>query len=388
MGARPGASYDDRVTRPSLALSCVLAACSADDGAPLDDAASDSASDTLVADSAAADTLDATDAVDGARDSAADTLADAGRPLDEWEALFQDKFVPNTTLTEPASASYHCLATASALRRARAGASFSPAFVAKLEAATKASAGALVASASTWGGDGWGLDAAWDAFGDGTTNPATTVYAFQTGLAIWCLAEAGDVLGDAGMKALAKKAMDAYRASAFVAYGKGYPIDCTSCGYFWYSRSKSDVGRYVKNTNVEMAVAALVVDRRQGDATNKAVGAQAAASHYGEIVSYSNYGYLGRYDASYVAGASLFDDHNSFEVYLLFRAGQLLANAAFQTAAETHYDAYAPKGSAAYVAYAACHLARVHAPAAKACRDYVTASGATNPAGVGLVMDY
>ncbi len=373
------------MTKPALALSCVLAACSGEEPALVDvDAASDAPPETLVFDGGS-DTLDATDTL--AADSA-DALADVGRPLDEWEALFQEKFVPNTTLTEPASASYHCLSTASALRRARAGASFSPAFVAKLEAATKASAGALVASASTWGGDGWGLDKAWDAFGDGTTNPTTTVYAFQTGLAIWCLAEAGDVLADAAMKALAKKAMDAYRESAFVAYGKGYPIDCTSCGYFWYSRSKNDVGRYVKNTNVEMAVAALAVDRRQGDATNKAVGAQAAASHYGEIVSYSNYGYLGRYDASYVAGASLFDDHNSFEVYLLFRAGQLLANASFQTAAKTHYDAYAPKGSAAYVAYAACHLARVHAPAAKACRDYVTASGATNPAGVGLVMDY
>jgi hypothetical protein len=366
------------VTRPALALSCALAACSAAEPAPIDaDAASDADAETSVVDGGG-DALDAADVpTDSSGDSAADAPADVGRPLDEWETLFQETFVPSTTLTEPASASYHCLATASALRRARAGASFTPAFVAKLEAATKASAAALAASASTWGGDGWGLDKAWDAFGDGTTNPATTVYAFQTGLAIWCLAEAGDVLADASMKALAKKAMDAYRTTAFVAYGKGYPIDCTSCGYFWYSRSKSDVGRYVKNTNVEMAVAALVVDRRQGDPANRAVGAEAAASHYGEIVSYANYGYLGRYDASYVAGASLFDDHNSFEVYLLFRAGQLLGNASFQAAAKAHYDAYAPKGSTAYVAYAA----------AKACRDYVTTSGATNPAGVGLVMD-
>ena len=327
-------------------------------------------SDTFVA----ADTADARD-------------ADA-RSLDEWEALFEAKFTPLTTLTEPASVGYHCLAAASALRRARAGAGFSAPFVSKLEAATKAAGAALVANASTWGGDGWGLDKSWDAFGDGTTNGAATVYAFQTGLAIWCLAEAGDVLSDPTLRALSRKAMDAYRTTAFVPYGKGYPIDCTTCGYFFYSRDPNDRGRFVKNTNIEMAVAALVVDLRFGDATGKTAGAAATSSQYGEIVSYSNYGYLGRYDKAYVAGASAWDDHNSFEAYLLLRAGQLLGNKTFVTTAIAHYDAYAAKGSKDYVAYAACHFARVHAPAAKVCREYVTASGATNPAGVGLVMDY
>jgi hypothetical protein len=214
------------------------------------------------------------------------------------------------------------------------------------------------------------------------------VYAFQTGLAIWCLAEAGDVLGNSTYATLAKTANSAYREHAFVAYGMGHPIDCTSCGYFWYSRAANDVGRYVKNTNIEMAVAGLVVDRRFGDAAAKDAGEKAASSQYGEIVSYANYGYLGRYDSAYVAGKSAFDDHNSFEAYLLLRAAQLLGNASFRTAAIMHYDAYASHGSEAYVAYAACHFARVHAPAAKVCRDFITASGATNPAGVGLVMEY
>src|SRR5207244_2328270 len=33
------------------------------------------------------------------------------------------------------------------------------------------------------GGPGWGLDYAWDAFQDGTTNPAFTAYAWETGMA-------------------------------------------------------------------------------------------------------------------------------------------------------------------------------------------------------------
>ncbi len=320
-------------------------------------------------------------------------VTDASRPLDRFESLFARRFVPHATpwpaATDPSGVSYHCLAAASGLRRANAGASFDATFRAQLDLATRAAADHLLAIAPTWGGSGWGLDRAWDAFSDGTTNAANTVYAFQTGLATWCLAEAADVTGDTRYRTLAARAITNYRTRAFVRHGEGYPINCTTCGYFWYSLAAADVGRMVKNTNIEMAVASLVLDRYGADSAARLSGAQATLAQYGEIFSYANYGYLGRYDTAYVPmGSSWYDDHNSFEAYLLLRASELLGRTDFRAAAITHYDAYAPRGSAAYVAYAACHFARVHAPAAATCAGWIEANGANNPAGVGLVMDY
>jgi hypothetical protein len=312
------------------------------------------------------------------------------RPLDPLEELFQRAFSPRTgPFANPAAAAYHCLAAASAYRRAQQGAAFSSEFTGKLQRATRASADFLVQGAGRWGGLGWGLDDPWDAFGDGTTNPATTVYAFQTGLAIWCLAEAAAVTGERAYRNLAVRAQAAYRQRAYVRHGQGYPIDCTSCGYFWYSLSANDAGRFVKNTNIEMAVSGLALDRYQASPADREAGMAAAFSQLGEIRTYQNYGYLGRYDRGYTAaGSKSFDDHNSFEAYLLLRAGELLGRADLTEAAAVHYRAYAAKGSEAYVAYAACHFARRLPDAARTCTAWVEAHGATNPAGIGLVMDY
>jgi hypothetical protein len=364
----------------SLLLALVLllaAACAAPSPAGTPDAQPDASHD--------APTLDAAALED------APPAAPVSRPLDPLEALFARHFRPTTVparFNSPSGASYHCLAAASAYRRARDGAAFAPAFRDALRDATRAAADSLVASAPRWGGAGWGLDKPWDAFGDGTTNAATAVYAFQTGLAIWCLAEAADALGMPAYRALAERAMNAYRGGAFVPHGEGYPINCASCAYFFYSRDRNDRGRLVKNTNIEMAVAALAIDRYGADPTNRAAAAAAALAQYREIMSYANYGYLGRYDPMYRAGANEFDDHNSFEAYLLLRAAEMLGRTDFLTAARTHYTAYAPRGDPAYVAYAACHFVRILPAARATCTAFIKTHGATNPAGVGLVMDY
>lgn len=305
--------------------------------------------------------------------------------------LFGRAFQPITSqefFTEPVTPSHHCLAAASAYRRAPSSASFSPSFIASLLAATRASAGWLVANVGKWGGYGWGLDFAWDAFGDGTKNSVDTVYAFQTGLATWCLAEAASVTGDASYRALADRVLSEYRRAAFVPAGPAYPIDCPSCGYFWYSTNANDVSRFVKNTNIEMAVASLVLDRYGADAAARTVGEAAAASQLREIRDAMNYGYFGRFDPYFSPSANRFDDHNSFEAYLLLRAGELLGSSDHVAAARDHYMAYVTHGSRNYVAYSACHLARVLPAAERTCVGWVTAHGATNPAGVGLVMDY
>jgi hypothetical protein len=49
----------------------------------------------------------------------------------------------------------------------------------------------LVNAAKLWGGSGWGLPAPFYTFGmaDGPADPMTTAFSFETGYAIWCLAE-------------------------------------------------------------------------------------------------------------------------------------------------------------------------------------------------------
>lgn len=356
------------------------------DGTALDAPPPESA-DTFI-DARGLDSLVPTDTVSRPEVPPADT---GTRPLDSLEALFERRFSPITSASRfsvPASAAYHCLAAASAYRRARAGAAFAPAFRDALRDATTAAANSLVATAPRWGGAGWGLDMAWDAFGDGSTNPASTVYAFQTGLAIWCLVEAADALDAPSYRALAARSLAAYRSGAYVNSSGPYPLPCSSCGYFFYSMNRNDRGRLVKNTNIEMAMASLALHRYGADSTALATGAAATLSQYGEVHSYSNYDYLSRYDPRYRVGASAFDDHNSFEAYLLLRASQLLRRSDFQSAAVAHFNAFAPRGTEAYVAYAACHFARILPTARSTCVRWVEAHGATNPAGVGLVMDY
>ncbi|MBI5514682.1 MAG: hypothetical protein HY909_12980 [Deltaproteobacteria bacterium] len=339
----------------------------------------DSATDTAVAPPDAE--------VDAPEDAA---MVDAGRPLDPWEALFAMNFRPSASPTRWANApdaAYHCLAAASALRRGQRGAAFTPAFQAQLRDATEASVRWLADNAPRWGGSGWGLTAAFDAFGDGTTNPADTVYAFETGLAVWCLAEAADVLVVPMHRTRAQNALAAYRR-AFVTRAQEPRIGCLECGYFWHSLNMNDHGRFVKYSNVALAVASLAVDRYGADATARSQGLLSAGSQRREVQA-DNYGYLGRFDRLYTAAEGRsFDDHNAFEAYALLRAGELVGDDALQMYARLHFEAYAARGSASQVAYAACHFARTVPSADRTCRAYIDANGATNAAGVGLVMDY
>lgn len=87
-----------------------------------------------------------------------------------------------------------------------------------------------------------------DAFGDGSCNAATTAYAFQTGLAITCLARATISTRDVHYAELGQRILR-YWASLTT-------TPCPSCIYFPYSDSVNDRNRYVRNTNVLMGMAA------------------------------------------------------------------------------------------------------------------------------------
>ncbi|EHR72928.1 hypothetical protein BurJ1DRAFT_4129 [Burkholderiales bacterium JOSHI_001] len=56
---------------------------------------------------------------------------------------------------------------------------------------------------------GWGLPFAWDAFGDGTTNPGGTVYAISTAIVIDALLDQGALQGGAPRDALARQSLAA-----------------------------------------------------------------------------------------------------------------------------------------------------------------------------------
>jgi hypothetical protein len=197
-------------------------------------------------------------------------------------------------------------------------------------------------------------------------------------------AEAYDVLRVPGYRTLATSAFDSYGAQTYVSASSL----CSGCGYFWYSDHRNDVGRYVKNTNIEMAVAALAIDRYIGDVVTRRIGMAAAKAHFFEIAERGNYNYLGVADARYDVRVSKWDAHNPFEAYLLLRAGEMLGNEDYVAVAKAHYEAYAPHGSGSTLAYGACHFARYSADAKITCEAWVESMTAGGAAGVGLVMDY
>lgn len=88
-----------------------------------------------------------------------------------------------------------------------------------------------MANADQGTGFGWGLPFPWDAFGDGTENPAATVYGITTALAVRSLLDVHSITSDDKYAEAARKALE-YYASFFSTTEDG--------GYFWYSDQSSD----------------------------------------------------------------------------------------------------------------------------------------------------
>lgn len=109
----------------------------------------------------------------------------------------------------------------------------------KIDAARK-SAEWLIANA---GPHGWGLGWSWDAFGDGTPNPADSAYGIETAVGVRALLDVFDATGDRHFSDAALKALDGYSQS-FTATKEG--------GFFWYSDNKNDA---VQVTNVSAMLA-------------------------------------------------------------------------------------------------------------------------------------
>jgi hypothetical protein len=87
---------------------------------------------------------------------------------------------------------------------------------------------------------GWGLDLPFDAFRDGSTNPAGTVYAVTDAIAIRGLLDTYRLTGDRRYSSAVRAALDYYKRRAFERSTVG-----GRSGFFWYSDQRADIGRYV-----------------------------------------------------------------------------------------------------------------------------------------------
>ena len=101
----------------------------------------------------------------------------------------------------------------------------------------------LVGNSRQSKGTGWGLDWSWDAFNDGSTNPADTIYGITVALAVRALLDTNEVAPNPVYAATARAALDTY-AAAFVETRTG--------GFFPYSLEAAD-RKDVHNVNAALA---------------------------------------------------------------------------------------------------------------------------------------
>lgn len=164
-------------------------------------------------------------------------------------------------------------------------------------------------------GDGktaWGLPGAWDAFQDGTENPANTDYAFQTGLVSDALIDVYLVSPNPTYLQTAKDGI----ATFLPLSSASVDATCANCRYFWYSANANDFSRFVKNTNLLLGsvLARLALITR--DAAYMTPAEQVYVTEQYEIASRANFRYLGYNDPKY-SPSGVMDAHLATEIWAL-----------------------------------------------------------------------
>ncbi len=113
------------------------------------------------------------------------------------------------------------------------------------------------------GGPAFGLEEAWDAFGDGSTNPAFTAYTWQSGMVALGVAKIVRVLEDAGHPDT--NTVRAFGESLVERWDAHY-TSVADGGYWWYSTQASDAIA-VHNTSALLAMASLILSESGSDAS-------------------------------------------------------------------------------------------------------------------------
>jgi hypothetical protein len=107
----------------------------------------------------------------------------------------------------------------------------SAAAISGMEDRARVGADWLVANRFSGGGVGWGLPFAWDAFQDGSTNPASTIYGITTAIAVRGLLDVYGLTKDESYAETARLALDYYQR---------FYTRTQEHGFFWYSDQASD----------------------------------------------------------------------------------------------------------------------------------------------------
>lgn len=123
------------------------------------------------------------------------------------------------------------------------------------------------------GGPAFGLDTAWDAFGDGSENPAFTAYTWQSGMVALGIAEVlryAEAVDDPALHSDEQARIDAARVFLGELIDYWTPFYTTvslgneSGGYFWYSDQAADA-MAVHNTSALIAMASDIYGEIVGD---------------------------------------------------------------------------------------------------------------------------
>jgi hypothetical protein len=177
---------------------------------------------------------------------------------------------------------------------------------------------------------GWGTTASspncglgeYDAFNDGSCNPANTVYAFQSGLGIACLSAAARTLGEP------KYLRD---AESVFAYWSRFALaneDCDNCIHFTISDHSNDARRIVRNMSMFMAYGAAELARSSGKKEYKDIAARVLNSDIAERLS-GNRGYLSMLDPGWKRGpgeAQRIENHSAAMAVLSLAMAESLAS--------------------------------------------------------------
>jgi|GEM_PF-1987280 len=141
------------------------------------------------------------------------------------------------------------------------------------------------------GGPGFGLDEAWDAFGDGSTNPAYTAYTWQSGMTALGVAKIARVLDDLGHPA-AGDTVD--YATALVERWDDLYTAVPDGGYWWYSTQPADAIA-VHNTSALVAMASQIASESGGPASLATRPPDAAALLWARMSGNPTDGYVWNY---------------------------------------------------------------------------------------------
>lgn len=116
----------------------------------------------------------------------------------------------------------------------------------------------------TSGGPAFGLPDAWDAFGDGSTNPAYTGYTWQSGMVALGAAMLLRYLdrGESVVPEIEREELRAF-VESLVGYWHAYYTRVADGGWFWYSDRASD-DKAVHNTSALVAMASQIVFEQGG----------------------------------------------------------------------------------------------------------------------------